>query len=254
MPYVAVSDLIVGSSTTVVGLSYFRHDEPSVGTGRIAPDVQIEVLWSPDGFMYILWKSYQAGYVSTCGKLPFGTRPALCSIVCSVGEERMSPYAGALCLTCGRSRWKQTLTDGWLTNGTRNDRLRGGKTLLCSAICVTAGDVSPRCKSHRALSPRTKTFSTTTTSSAAVLTLICACLGGIPLCRRSIFFCQCLPIRISLRQPDFSLCGSQRRSIRLLPSLRPPSLRASIWMQFRRRIQMRSRAMLLALAQSPLYL
>ena len=60
----------------MAGLSYFRHDEPSVGTGRIAPDVQKEVLWSPDGVLYILWKSYQAGYVSTCGKLPFGTWPA----------------------------------------------------------------------------------------------------------------------------------------------------------------------------------
>ena len=70
-------------------------------------------------------------------------------------------------------------------------------------------------------------------SSMAVSTSIprlCLC-GGIPLCRRLIF-CQSLPTRISLR-PDFSLCGPQRRSIRLIPSIRPPSLRASIWMQFR---------------------
>ena len=34
-------------------------------------------MWSPDGVMYILWKSYQAGYISICGKLSFGTLPAL---------------------------------------------------------------------------------------------------------------------------------------------------------------------------------
>ena len=61
----------------MAGLGYFRHDKPSVGTGRIAPDMQKEVLWSPDGVMYILWISYQTGYVLTCGKLSFGTGPAL---------------------------------------------------------------------------------------------------------------------------------------------------------------------------------
>ena len=63
-------------------------------------------------------------------------RPWYIAIVYSVGEERMPPYAGALCLSCGRSWWKQTLTDGWLANGTRNNRLRVGWILLCSAICV----------------------------------------------------------------------------------------------------------------------
>ena len=73
-----------------------------------------------------------------------------------------------------------------------------------------SGDISPHCKSRRALSPRTKTFSTTTTSSTAVTTSIprlCLC-GG----RRSIFSCQSLPTRVSFH-PDFSLCGSRRRSI-----------------------------------------
>ena len=32
--------------------------------------------------------------------------------------------------------------------------------------------------------------------------LVCACLGGVPLCRRSIFSCQNLPTKISFR-PDF---------------------------------------------------
>ena len=52
---------------------------------------------------------------------------------------------------------------------------------LCRRL---SGDVSPRCKSLRALSPRTKTFSTTTTSSAAVSTSIpqlCLCGRRPPL-------------------------------------------------------------------------
>ena len=57
--------------------------------------------------------------------------------MCLVGEGRMSPYAGALCLAYGRSWCKQTPTDGWLRNGTRNGRLCCGSILICSAICVS---------------------------------------------------------------------------------------------------------------------
>ena len=52
----------------------------------------------------------------------YGT-PGNIAIVCSVGEERISPYVGALCLACGRSQWKHTRTEGWLANATRNERL-----------------------------------------------------------------------------------------------------------------------------------
>ena len=93
-------------------------------------------------------------------------------------------------------------------------------------------DVLPRCKSRRALSPlqrRTKTVSNTTTSSVTVSSPaphLCLC-GGRPLRLRLIFVCRILLTRISFR-PDFSLCGSRRRSIRLLRSLRLPSLCVSI--------------------------
>ena len=69
----------------------------------------------------------------------------------------------------------------------------------------------------------------------------CVWVEGVLLWRRSIFSCQSLPTEISFR-PDFSLCGSRLRSIRFLPSTQPPSLHASIWMSFRRRIRMQSRA------------
>ena len=102
-----------------------------------------------------------------------------------IQPEWHAPDTSPLCVWWGRSACLDVRelyvspTDGWLANGTRNDRLRSGRILLCSAICV-----SPRCKSRRALSPCTKTFSTTTTSSATVLTPVphlCLCRGRLPL-------------------------------------------------------------------------
>ena len=57
----------------------------------------------------------------------------------------MSAYVGTLCHTCGRSRWKQMRTEGWFVNRTRNECLRGGRILLCSAFCVAGSrGISPR--------------------------------------------------------------------------------------------------------------
>ena len=130
------------------------------------------------------------------------------AIVCSVGEERMSPYAGALCLACGRSQWKQALTDGWLANrALQRDlchRQSGDAHVVnLAGCCLHVPKHSPpllsllRLFQHRSV--------------------VCACVGGVPLCRRSIFSCQSLPTRISFC-PDFGLCESRRSSIRLLPS------------------------------------
>ena len=76
----------------------------------------------------------------------------------------------------------------------RSSSLREDSDLQRDLCRRTSQEVSPRCKSCRALSPRTNTISTTTTSSAAVSTPVprlCLC-GGVP-----------LP-PIDLRLPDFA--------------------------------------------------
>ena len=129
------------------------------------------------------------------------------------------------------SLWAFTVeadVDGRLARKRNSERaaLRRKDSALQRVLCRRqSGDVSLHCKS-----PCTKTFSTTTTSSAAVSTIPRLC-GGVLLGRRSIFSCQSLLTGISFR-PDFSLCVLRHRTIRLLPSTEPPSLHASIWMQF----------------------
>ena len=77
----------------------------------------------------------------------------------------------------------------------RSSSLREDSDLQCVMCHRTWEDVSARCRSRRARSPRTKTISTTTTSYVAVSTLgprFCLCRGRPPL----------LPI--DLRLPSFA--------------------------------------------------
>ena len=143
-------------------------------------------------------------------------RPWYIAIVCSVGEERMSPYVGALCLACGRSRWKQTLTDSWLANGTWNDRLRGGRILLYSAICVAGSramsphvvDLAGCCLHVPRHSPPPPRLLRLFRHRSLGCACVCGGGGASPsVANRSSPGCQSLTTRITFR-PDFSLCGS----------------------------------------------
>ena len=115
--------------------------------------------------------------------------PWYIAIMCLVGEERMSRLQAFMV---------QVDADGRLArkrDSERSSSLLQDSDLLRDLCRRTSQDVSPRCKSRRALSPRTKTISTTTTSSAAVSTPVphlCLCGGRPP-----------LP-PIDLRLPDFA--------------------------------------------------
>ena len=100
--------------------------------------------------------------------------------------------------------------DIWLVNWTRNGRPRCGRILICSVICVAGR--------HR-MSPHIVNIAGLCLHIPGQFPppllprlfrhrfLVCDCARGVPLCRRSIFTYQILPIRILFR-PDFSLCGS----------------------------------------------
>ena len=103
-------------------------------------------------------------------------RPWYIAIVCPVAEERLR---GSF---MSRMRALTVEADADERLARKRSSSRWEDSALWHDLCrQKSGDVSRRCKSRRALSPRTKTFSITTTSSAAVSTSVprlCLCGGG----------------------------------------------------------------------------